>query len=402
MTFSSCRIGLLRKYNYFTIASIILVSVIFAVNKCEAERSYKIVVMPFRDYTQMNMEEMVPDILRSMFMQSGYFEPVDREIIYEKVSTLITSDMIKLENVTKGADGAWTTDQVDLMSRLDTKTVKKFGRQLKADYVLKGNLSLIGSTLRIDAELIGVKAKKTLGSITVEGSPEELSSGIIKELSYKITNFCRDLNAYDDALGIIGLYNQGQYTFEVSEKKLKQILSITNDAVGIRASLMVLYLSKIRKEENALIADKVIEEGMKILMHLEQEFDENVLQIFSTSGIDPFDEIARILSKRGEHEKAIEVYIKAIRVYPMNIANHYKELGLLYLNNGSEDKAIDAFQKSLNTNKGNYEVNFALVSIFEKRNQPDNVRKHLEECIRYARNIHEIKTAKEKIDRLGP
>lgn len=121
MTFSTCRIGLLRKYNYFSIASIIFAFVFFAVNKCEAERSYKIVVMPFRDYTQTNMEEMVPDVLRSMFTQSGYLEPVDREIIYEKVSTLITSDMIKLENVTKGADGAWTTDQVDLMSRLDTK-----------------------------------------------------------------------------------------------------------------------------------------------------------------------------------------------------------------------------------------------------------------------------------------
>ncbi len=402
MTFSSCRIGLLRKYNYFTIASIIFVFVIFTVNKCEAERSYKIVVMPFRDYTQMNMEEMVPDVLRSMFTQSGYFEPVDREIIYEKISTAIPSNIIKPDDVTKDAGGAWTVDQVDLLARLDTKIVKKFGRQLKADYVLKGNISLIGSTMRIDAELIGVKAKKTLGSISVEGSHEELSSGILKELSYKIIDFCRNLNAYDDALSIIGMYNQGQYTFEVSEKKLKQILSVTNDAVGIRASLMVLYLSKINKEENALIEDKVIEEGMKILTHLDQDFDENLLKVFSTSGIDPFDEIARILSKRGENEKAIEVYRKAIRVYPMNIAGHYKELGFLYLKSGSEDKAIDAFGKSLDTNKGNYEVHFALVSIFEKRNQPDKVRKHLEECIRYARNIEEIKAAKEKIDRLGP
>lgn len=400
MTFSTRIIEFLRKHNCFGIALIAFVSVIFTVHKCDAARSYKIVIMPFRDYTQMNMEEMVPDVLRSIFTQSGYFEPVDREIIYEKVSTAIPSDMIKLEDVTKGADGAWTTDQVDLMSRLDTKIVKKFGRQLKSDYVLKGNISLIGSTMRIDAELIGVKAKKTLGSITVEGSPEELSSGILKELSYKITDFCRNLNAYDDALSIIGLYNQGQYTFDVSEKKLKEILSVTNDAVGIRASLMLLYLSKIRKEENALIEDKVVEEGVKILMHLDQNFNENVLKVFSTSGIDPFDEVARILSRRGDNEKAIEVYKKAISVYPMNIAKHYKDLGLLYLNNGSEDKAIDAFGKSLDTNKGNYEVNFALVSIFEKRNQPDKVRKHLEECIRYARNIEEIKEAKERIDRL--
>jgi len=400
MIFLTRIIGLLRMYNYFRMTLIIFVFSIFVIHKCDAERSYKIVVMPFRDYTQMNMEEMVPDVLRSMFTQSGYFEPVDREIIYEKVSTLIPSNMIKLENVTKGSGGAWTTDQVDLIARLDTKIVEKFGRELKSDYVLKGTISLIGSTMRIDAELIGVKAKKTLGSITVEGRPEELSSGILKELSYKITDFCRNLNAYDDALSIIGQYNQGQYTFDVSEKKLKEILSVTNDAVGIRASLIVLYLSKTRKEENALIDDKVIEEGMKILMHLDQDFDEDVLEVFSTSGIDPFGEIAMILSERGDNEKAIEVYKKTISVYPMNIANHYKQLGLLYLNNGFEDKAIEAFTKSLDTNKGNYEVNFALVSIFEKRDQPDKVRKHLGECIKYARNIEEIKVAKEKIDRL--
>ena len=398
MSFSTRMIRLLRKNNCFRVALIIFVFTIFTVHKCDAAKSYKIVIMPFRDYTQMSMEEMVPDVLRSLFMQSGYFEPIDREIIYEKVSTSIPSDMVKLEDVKKGADGAWSTDTVDLMARFDTKTIKKFGRQLNADYVLKGNISLIGSTMRIDAELVGVKAKKTLGSMVVEGSPEELSSGILKELSYKITDFCRNLNAYDDALSIISMYNQGQYTFDVSEKKLKEILSVTNDAVGIRASLMVIYLSKISKEESVSLEDKIIEEGVKILMNLDQHFDENVLSVFSTSGFDPFDEIARILAKRGDIEKAIDVYIKAISVYPMDIAGHYKELGLLYLGKGLEDDAIDAFQKSLKTHKGNYEVNIALVSIFEKRNQPDKVKKHLKECIRYARNIEEIKSAKGKLD----
>jgi len=156
-------IRLLRKNNCFRVALIIFVFTLFTVHKCDAAKSYKIVIMPFRDYTQMSMEEMVPDVLRSLFMQSGYFEPIDREIIYEKVSTSIPSDMVKLEDVTKGADGAWSTDTVDLMARLDTKTIKKFGRQLNADYVLKGNISLIGSTMRIDAELVGVKDKENAG-----------------------------------------------------------------------------------------------------------------------------------------------------------------------------------------------------------------------------------------------
>ncbi len=401
MMLSTRIIGLFRKYNCLKIGLIAFVIFAFIAHKCDAAKSYKIVIMPFRDYTQMSMEEMVPDVLRGIFLQSGYFEPIDREVTYEKVSTEIPSDMVKLEDVTKGADGAWSTDKVDLMARLDTKVIKKYGRQLKSDYVLKGNVSLIGSTMRIDAELIGVKAKKTLGSMVVEGSPEGLSSGILKELAYKVTDFCRNLNAYDDALGILSMYNQGQYTFDVSEKKLKEILSVTNDAVGIRASLMVLYLSKLRNEENVQLEDKVIDEGVKMLMHLDQNFDENVLGVFSTSGIDPFDEIAKILTKRGESERAIEVHSKSISVYPMNIAGHYKELGLLYLGKGLEDNAIDAFEKSLKTHKSNYEVNSALVSIFENRNQPDKVRKHLGECLRYARNIEEIKSAKGKLDAMS-
>jgi Tfp pilus assembly protein PilF len=82
----------------------------------------------------------------------------------------------------------------------------------------------------------------------------------------------------------------------------------------------------------------------------------------------------------------------------MNIAGHYKELGFLYLNKSSEDKAIQAFGNSLESNRGNYDVNLALVTIFEKRNQTDKVRKHLEECLRYASNIEEIKVAKDKLD----
>ncbi|MCP4268123.1 MAG: hypothetical protein GY777_21545 [Candidatus Brocadiaceae bacterium] len=393
-------IGLLRKYNYFVIVLIFTVFIIFSVNKCCAERSYKIVVLPFRDYAQMNMEEMVPDVLRSMFAQTGYFEPVDRETTYEKVTTVMPSNMIKLDNVVKGAGGAWTTNQVDLMSRLDTKIVRKFGRQLKAHYALKGSVSLIGNTLRIDSEIVGVRVRKSLGFVSVEGNPEALSSVMLKELSSKITNYCRRLNAYDDALSIIGLYNQGQYTFDVSEKKLKEILSITNDAVGIRASLMVLYLSRIGIEDNSSLEDKIISEGEMILSHLDQNFDEKVLEVFLTSGFDPFDVVAKIFAKRDDDEKAIEIYKKTISVYPMNIAGHYKELGFLYLNRKSEDKAIQAFNNSLASNRGNYDVNLALVTIFEKRNQTGKVRKHLEECLRYASNIEEIKVAKDKIDKL--
>jgi tetratricopeptide (TPR) repeat protein len=381
------------------IVFVIFVFMISVNYECEAGKRYKIVILPFKDNTQMNLGETIPDVLRSAVTQTGYFEAVDRNKIYEVIAEMIPSDLIKIDN-TKRVGGAFTAAQIDLFARLDTKRIQKFSKRLKADYAVRGTVSQFVDSLRIDAEIISVKNNKTMGFVSVEGAPEGLSTEMVKELSGEITMFCRSLNAYDDALGIMGMYNQGQYTFDVSEKKLKELLLITEDAVGIRASLMVLYLSKIRNEENTLLEDKVIEEGERILNHLDQNFEEKVLEIFLSSGFDPFDEVAKIYSKRGANDMAIEIYQKTIRVYPMNIAGHYKELGMLYLMEDLEDEAIQAFTKSLDVNKGNYELHFILASVFEKRDQPDRASKHLEECIKYARNVEEIKTAKERIDEL--
>lgn len=380
------------------IVLIIFVSMTYAYYEGEAGKRYKIVILPFRNNTQMNFGEMIPDVLRSTVTQTGYFEAIDRDKIYETAITVIPLDLLYIDNTERNQSGGFTANQIDLIARLDTKRVQSFSKKLKADYAVKASVSQIGDSLRIDAEILDIKANKMLGFVSVEGSPDELLTKVLKELSNEITIFCRRLNAYDDALYIIGMYNQGQYTFDVSEKKLKELLSITEDAVGIHAVLMVFYLSGTDNTGNILMEDKVIEEGEKIIYLLDQDFDERVLEIFSSSGLDPFDELAKIYTKKGNNEKAIEIYQKAINLYPMNIAGHYKELGMLYLKDGSEDKAMHAFERSLDANKGDFKLRLILATMLEKRNQSDKARKHLEECLKYARNVDDVMAVNKKIN----
>ncbi len=370
----------------------------YAYYEGEAGKRYKIVILPFRNNTQMNFGEMIPDVLRSTVTQTGYFKAIDRDKIYETAITVIPTDLIYIDNTERNKSGGFTANQIDLIARLDTKRVQKFSKKLKADYAVKASISQIGDSLRIYAEILDTKANKMLGFVSVEGSPDELLTKVLKELSNEITIFCRRLNAYDDALYIIGMYNQGQYTFDVSEKKLKELLSITEDAVGIHAVLMVFYLSGTDNTGNILMEDKVIEEGEKIIYILDQNYDERVLEIFSSSGLDPFDELAKIYTKKGNNEKAIEIYQKAINLYPMNIAGHYKELGMLYLKDGSEDKAMHAFERSLDANKGDFKLRLILATMLEKRNQSDKARKHLEECLKYARNVDDVMAVNKKIN----
>lgn len=382
------------------IALIVFIFITATNNECEAGKKYKIVILPFKDHSEKNLGVMLSDVLRSTLTQKGYFEAVDRDKIYETVVTVIPGDLIKIDN-TKRVGKSFTADQIDLMARLDVKNVQKFCKKLNADYAIKGSVSQLGENLRIDAEIIDVEANKMLGFVDVEGKLEELSSKIIEELSNKITLFCRDINAYDDALAIRGKYNQGQYTYDITERKLKESLSITKDKLAIHAVLMVLYISEIGPGRNIRLEDKILEEGHEIITLLNQNYDEKYLEIFQTSGFDPFDEMANIYSRRDNNKKAIEIHKKAIIIYPMNIAGHYKEMGLLYLKEGTEDIAIKAFEKSLGVNKSNYELHFILATIFEKKGTIEKAVKHLEECIKYARNVEDIKAAKEKISNLA-
>ena len=394
-----CQNGKIRLISKITIL-VILIFVTSLTYECEAGKRYKVVILPFKDYTQTDIGEMFSDVLRSALTQTGYFEAINKEKIYKKIVTVIPDNMIKIDD-TEREGGSFTDGQIDLVARLDTKIIQRFSKKLKADYAIRGSISQAGDIMRVDTEISDVKTNKMLDFIDAEGGPDELLSTILDNLTNEITLYCKGLNAYNDALAIRGMYNQGQYTFDVCEKKLKELLMITNDEVSIHAVLMDLYLSKTRSKGNTLLEDKIIIEGEKVLSLLTQDFKADDLGVFSTLGFDPFHEMAMIYSKKGDNSKAIKTYQKAISVYPMNIAGHYKEIGLLYLQNNSEDKAVQAFEKSLDVNKSSYELHLVLASIFEERKYRNKALKHLEECVRYARNAEEIRTAKDRINKLA-
>lgn len=381
----------------------ILVVLIFITSftfECEAGKRYKVVILPFKDYTQTDLGEMFSDVLRSALTQTGYFEAINKEKTYERVITVIPDNMIMIDDTVREG-GAFTDGQIDLLARLDTKRIQRFSKKLKADYAIRGSISQVGDIMRVDTEISDVKSNKMLDFIDAKGNPDELLSTILDDLTNEITLYCKALNAYNDALAVRGMYNQGQYTFDVCEKKLKELLTITNNEVGIHAVLMDLYLSKTRSEGNTLLEDNAIIEGKRVLSLLTQDFKADDLEVFSTLGFDPFHEMAMIYSKRGDNSKAIKIYQKAISVYPMNIAGHYKEIGLLYLQENSEDKAVQAFEESLDVDKSDYEMHFVLASIFEERKYRNKALKHFEECVKYARNAEDIKTAKDRINKLS-
>ncbi|MDR4505495.1 MAG: tetratricopeptide repeat protein [Candidatus Scalindua sp.] len=376
-------------------------------SECEAGKKYKMVVLPFRDNTSMDFGEMVSDVLRSMVTQTKYFESVERDKMYETIITVLPSNLIKVDNITR-IGGEFTANQIDVISRLERKKIQKVCKKLRADYVIKGSISQVADVLRVDVEIIDVKENELLGFVDVEGMPEKLLTGMLEELTGKISLFCKNINSYNDALYILGQYNQGLYTLDVAEKKLKELLSGIQNSIGIRAVLMTLYLSEnskiqfrsLQQDSFSEIGDKITGEGEEILKLLQNRYDEKVLEVFLSMGLDPFKEVANIYVKRGDTKKAIDIYRKAIRVYPINLAEHYTEIGRLYNRQGMDSEAIQAFEMALEINSSNNELRLVLAGLLKKNRFPERARNHLEVCMKYARNAEEIEHVREEISKL--
>ncbi|NOG85759.1 MAG: tetratricopeptide repeat protein [Planctomycetes bacterium] len=377
-------------------------------SECEAARRYKMVVLPFRDNTHRDIGEMVSDVLRSMVTQTNYFEAVERDKVYETVITMLPSNLINVDNI-KRIGGGFTANQVDVISRLDRRNIQRFSKKLRADYVIKGSISEFAHALRVDAEIIDVRDNKMLGFVDIEGQAEDLLKQMLDGLTRKILHYCKSINSYNDALYIYGQYTQGLYTFGVAEKKLKELLSDLRDSVGIRAVLMTLYLSgkspindlSVQKDSSPGLGDKIIEEGEGILNLLQSSYDEKVLEVFLSTGLDPFKEVANIYVSKGNTEKAIEIYRNAINVYPINLVEHYKEIGKLYSWEGMDSEAIQAFEKALEINKSNNVVRLALAGLLKKSGFTERAQKHLEVCMKYARDSEEIERIREEINNLS-
>ncbi|MCP5006458.1 MAG: hypothetical protein GY941_21350 [Planctomycetes bacterium] len=397
--------GIIRS---FSIAVIIVGVFMFHVScECEAGKKYKTVILPFRDNTYMDLGEMVSDVLRGMVAQTEYFEIVDRDRLYETVITVLPGNLINVDNITR-TGGGFTANQIDVISRLDRKKIQRFSKKLRADYVIKGSISKFANALRVDAEIIDVKGNEILGFVDVEGEPEKVLTDMLGALTGKILLFCRNLNSYDDALYTLGQYSQCLFTFDVAEKKLKELLPDLRDTIGIRAVLMTLYLTEnsrtnslsVKLYNSPEIDEKIIEEGEQILTLLENSFDEKVLEVFLSTGLDPFEEVANVYVNGGDMEKAIDIYRKAINVYPINLAEHYTKMGRLYCERGVDNEAILAFEKALEIKKSNNGLRLELVGLLKKNRFPERARKHLDVCMKYARNGEEIERISEEMDNL--
>ena len=353
----------------------------------------KVVIFPFKNSVDSNAPiKGIEDVIRSELIRSGYFTIVEQERTFEFVKETVLNNFFKIDNVDVKT-ALPKASIVDLFAGVDLKMVVHVSERLKADFAVKGTFNQFGDNFRADIEVVNVKRKETVSALVGECESKEKISEMLEQLSQQIVNVCKGVNVQSEVDYIQSTYQQGKLTYEETLDRLKRLSSGMPGVFIIHCALFSNYLG------HPEMGDNLIEEGEEILNLFDADNEED-MRYLSSLGIDPFYELANVYVVMGKLDRAIEIYRQAIRVYPMNHAKYFKQLGVLYKLEDETEASIDAFRQVLNMNPADCEARYNLASVYEAKSDMLNALEQYQACLKYTKNAAESSRVKEKIKQL--
>ncbi len=372
----------------FIVFSIMIMNVVYG-----KDTKKRVVIFPFKNYWDSDRNiQGAEDIIRSELIRSGYLMVAEQERVYELMREAVLSNFIKIENVDVETASP-RANIVDLFAHVQLKMVIRVAEKVNADFAIKGTLTQFGEKFRADIEVINVKEKNTETVLVGESELKDKIPEMLEQIAQQAVNVCKRASIEEDIDHIQSSYQQGKLTYKETIEKLKQLSEETEGVFEIHCIIFSYYLGRPE------MINDLIEEGEKV-MHLFNANREEDMRCLSSLGIDPYYELANAYIIIGKLGNAIEIYNKAILVYPMNHVRYYKQLGALYKIEGKIDASVNALKQVLKLAPADYETRLKLASLYESRGDISKALEQYLHCLKYARNHEESSIVKEKVKRL--
>ena len=357
----------------------------------------EIVVFTFRNNTIFDgLQRAIPDVLNSELFKTGFFKIVDKNILYKTVWRLAISDNIKIDNAGVSSRERFREQEVDLFSNLRREEVELVYGYLDADYAVKGTVNQFGDLIRGDMEIIDAHEKKTLDTITFEINDINDIPASLKNVVSQIVQVYYDNEIENIVDDVVRQYRAGIITFDTTVLILKEFSGKVPSSIYSSMQLLLIYDEKGFKPDLITTCESIV-------LSIEKQ-SEGALDIIARLGIDPFERLADLYFEEDRFDDSVNVYVKALKIMPVNMSVYYKKLGKVYIEQKNTKDAIEVFKKSAELNARDFDVHYNLGTVYEMVNHADLAIKEYRQCLKHSTGIDMdiIANIKEKIKRLEP
>jgi len=109
---------------------------------------------------------------------------------------------------------------------------------------------------------------------------------------------------------------------------------------------------------------------------------------------------ARLLRSKGERDRAIDLYRKAIQLDPLS-SKAYNNLGIAYFEEKEFSKALEAYLKAVELNPEQLEIRYNLALLYLAMGQNDQAAAQIREVLRLGSHLPPIQNIMNELERRG-
>ncbi len=299
---------------------------------------------------------MISDLFIADLTQSKYIEVLSGERLFK-----ILSDLNQLEAKSYSSD-----------------VLKQVAAQGGVNHMLVGNYARAGETIRINVTLQEVRTEKILASEGAEDKGEESIFSMVDDLTRRIkANFRiseeQIASDIDREVGTITTSSPEAFKFYIE---------------GSRYKAKGEYRKGIQFLERAVAIDPEFAMAYRAIaicyanLRLYSETDQYIQKALGLT--DRLSDRERYLiqgdfyrSREETYDKAIEAYTKLLELYPQDWTGN-NNLGILYVNIGERDKAIERFETAIQNKDISIVIYTNLASSYRAKGLYDKAKEILE------------------------
>ncbi len=311
--------------------AILIVVILFLLKSSSSfaaiDERVRLVVFPFSNTQLQALDMHLASVLNSELLKYSFIEVIPVEVVRQKLLDIEPALM-------------WTGDEGGVREggiywRINSKVVETVHQSGFADYYVYGDYSEFGSQWRIKASISKSSASMPEESFLLHGSSEEEIADKLIELAEKIKLWLNSVYVLNQAENAIRDFMGKLISYDRSVRKIASLVKTKPDLIPLRALLLDLY---IKEEANN---SKAVDEGLN-LINLYNHIKEDDIRYILSLSLDPFEVVARSYEEEGEWSKVIDVRLRALEVFPLNMQVHKNKLGEAYYFSAlkSESKGI--------------------------------------------------------------
>ena len=350
-----------------------------------------------RDFTSVGVRadrgQLAAEVVAAALEAGGLADAL-RPTYVEYYEWHVPPDNIKLDDVSKDADGKWTTENVDVYTMPQMRRVRREFTSPDSEFLVEGSVARIGKLWWVKATLYERVLKRKLSTAAASAEADQGFLDAAKQVAAKVAQACRSQVLTRQSQAVLRAFKATLWTRQEAFKRLEEMHKRWPDAFAPVAMLLRVSLETGDKKKSLAWAEKTAAAlptagpaGRRFILVL---------------GVNPYQLLAGHYESQGKLQEAAAAHRQAATSYPGPRFPHWMAVARLEMALGHDAKALAAYNAALKITPSDADANRLSALLLKKLGRKADAAKRFKVFLKHHPNSPHAQQVREVLKSFTP